>query len=50
MKYLYGDTLMWILLVEYILIAVAFGIDGNYPKVLYFVGAGILTLGVLWMS
>ena len=44
-----GNTLLKILVVEYIIIAVAYIVGGNYPKAVYFIGAVILSLGVLWM-
>lgn len=43
-----GNLLLKVLIAEYILIAIAFGIQGNWAKSLYFMGAVILSLGVLW--
>jgi len=50
MKLLTGNNLIILLMIEYTLVAIAYGFDGNWPKVLYFVGATILSLGVLWMK
>lgn len=44
-----GVTFLKILIAEYIVIAIAFGWQGDWARVLYFVGAIILSLGVLWM-
>lgn len=46
---LWADRLLYINLGWYALLAVAFALGGNYPKSLYFLGAAILTVGVILM-
>lgn len=43
-----GDYLIYLMLALYALAVIGYAWDGNWPKVLYFVGAIILSLGVLW--
>jgi len=50
MKYLDGDLFLIMLLVQYIIIAVLYGVNDNWGKCLYFVGASILSVGVLMMK
>lgn len=45
-----GDTFVKILIVEYAIIVLAYLWQKDYPKVLYFIGAIILTVGVLSMK
>lgn len=45
-----GETLIIILIVEYAIIAAAFGIQSDWARVLYYIGAIIISLGVLWMK
>jgi len=45
-----GDLFVKVLIVEYLIITIAYLIQGNFAKVLYFVGAIILSLGVLMMK
>ena len=42
-----GNFFLKILIAEYIVIAIAFLIQGNMAKAIYFVGAIILSVGVL---
>jgi len=49
-KFLEGDMLLIILLVQYILIGIVYGLNDNWGKCLYFVGASILSIGVLIMK
>lgn len=42
-----GDSLMYLLMVIYLLAAIAYAYEGNYPKAIYFIGAIILSVGVL---
>jgi hypothetical protein len=44
-----GDRLTAALLVAYAVIALAYGIEHNWPKVLYWSGALMITTAVLWM-
>ena len=45
-----GNLLLKILMCEYGVIALVYGIQGNWAKMTYFIGAVILSLGVLWMK
>ena len=45
-----GDTLMVGLIVVYVVLAVIFAFEGNWPRVLYWVSAGLITTSVLWMK
>lgn len=45
-----GDTLLKILLTEYIVIMVAYLFQRNWAKAIYFLGAAIISTGVLWMK
>lgn len=42
-----GDKLVYVMLALYVLAVLGYAYDGNWPKVLYFIGAIILSLGVL---
>jgi hypothetical protein len=44
-----ADNLLLANLVWYIVLASAFGMAGIYPKALYFMGAAVLTIGVVMM-
>ena len=50
MKYLSGNALIILLIVEYIIIAAVYGFEQNWGKFTYFVGATIISFGVLWMK
>lgn len=50
MKFLDGNGLMILLSVEYLLIAAVYGYECNWAKATYFLGATIISLGVLWMK
>lgn len=50
MKFLSGNGLIILLIIEYIIIAVIYGFEGNWAKATYFLGATIISLGVLWMK
>jgi len=43
-----GDLLLKILIIEYTLISLAYFFQGNFAKGIYFIGAIIISLGVLW--
>ena len=45
-----GNRFLIILIVQYVVIAGAYFWERDFPRVLYFVGAAILSLGVLWMK
>ena len=45
-----GTLLMQGLVVFYVVIAVVFAFEGNWPKVLYWISAGLITTSVLWMK
>lgn len=45
-----GGWLLTVLIAEYVIIAVVYLVERDYPKALYFTGAIILSLGVLWMK
>ena len=45
-----GDTFVKILIGAYAVIALAYGVQKDYARVLYFVGAIILSIGVLNMK
>lgn len=44
-----ADNLLIANLIWYIVLACAFGMAGMYPKSLYFIGAAVLTIGVVMM-
>lgn len=44
-----ANGLLWINLTWYIVLALAFGFAGIYPKSIYFAGAAILTIGIIVM-
>jgi hypothetical protein len=41
---------MQALVVVYVIIALVFATEGNWPKVLYWVAASLITTSVLWMK
>jgi len=43
-----SNLLIKILCFEYIILATVCGLEGNWPRVLYWFGAIILNIGVLW--
>ena len=43
-----STTMMLGLVVFYALVAIVSVLEGNYPRSLYWVGAGIITSAVLW--
>ena len=43
-----STTLMMGLLAVYAIIAVVSAFEANYPRCLYWVGAGVITFAVLW--
>lgn len=43
------EKLIWINFGWYVLLAIGFAVAGSYPKALYFLGASILTIGVILM-
>jgi len=43
-----GDLLMKLLLAEYIVIALVYCWESNYPKALYWFSAGLLNISLLW--
>ena len=45
-----GTNLMRILIVEYIVIALAFAYQRNWPKMLYFISAAMISVSVLMMK
>ena len=45
-----GDWLMRVLVVEYVIVALVFASEGNWPRFTYWVGASIITGSVLWMK
>lgn len=45
----FADNLLLINLIWYIALACAFGLAGSYPKSIYFLGAAVLTVGVVMM-
>jgi len=45
-----GTKLLIILIVEYFAISIAYLIQGDYARALYFLGAIVLNFGVLWMK
>ena len=47
--HLVAERLIWVNLGWYVLLSVAFALGGQYPKALYFLGAAILTVGVILM-
>ena len=44
-----GNLLLKVFITEYIIVALVFAWEGSWAKVTYFIGATILSLGVLWM-
>lgn len=44
------DTLLLVNVLWYLLLALAYGTELSWGKVLYFTGAAILTVGVLYMK
>jgi len=47
---LMADRLAGILLLQYVVLAVAYGVQGNWPKMIYWIGAVILLTGVVLMK
>jgi hypothetical protein len=45
-----GQYLVQISIAWYALEALVFAVEGNWPKSTYFLGAAILTVGVVWMK
>ena len=48
-KIMWGNVLMAGLICFYLIIAVVFLVEGNYPKCTYWIGAAIITGSVLVM-
>lgn len=44
-----AETLLYINFAWYVALTLAFGLASVYPKALYFLGAAILTMGVVLM-
>jgi hypothetical protein len=44
-----GNLLLKVLMVEYAVIALVYAWQGNWAKMTYFIGAVIISIGVLWM-
>lgn len=45
----HADKFVYANLVWYVLLAVMLGLGGHYAKCVYFVGAAILTVGIIMM-
>jgi hypothetical protein len=45
-----GNLLMQCLVVVYVIVAVVFAYENNWPKMAYWIGAGIITSSVLVMK
>lgn len=45
-----GDALMQGLVVVYVLVAILYATEGNWPKMTYWIGAAIITSSVLAMK
>lgn len=45
-----GTLLMQILVCVYVVVAVIFGYEGDWPKAAYWVGAAIITSSVVFMK
>lgn len=45
-----GDYLMQALIGAYLMIAIVSGFEGNWPRVLYWISASLLTISVLYMK
>jgi len=45
-----SSALIWLLIVQYVIIALASVAERNWPRCLYFVSAAFISLSVLWMS
>lgn len=45
-----GNKLLLILIAEYSIICIAYLYSKDYARALYFFGAVVLSLGVLWMK
>lgn len=45
-----GNLLLKVLMLEYGIIALVYAWQGNYAKMTYFIGAVIISAGVLWMK
>jgi len=45
-----GIWFVKVMIVEYIVAVILFGIDGDYGRMLYFIGATVLSFGVLAMK
>ena len=44
-----ADKFVWGNLAWYVLLAVMLGLGGHYAKCVYFVGAAVLTVGIIMM-
>lgn len=45
-----GHKFMIALVVQYVITAGVFAYEGNYPKMVYWAGAALITSSVLWMD
>lgn len=45
---MFSDILMKLFLLGYVLCAIASCFEGNYHRALYWVGASVITIAVLW--
>lgn len=41
---------MWLLIAAYGVIVIASAVERNWPRALYFVGAIVISVAVLWMT
>jgi hypothetical protein len=44
------DKLMWTLLCVYVAVALSSALEKRWPLCLYWIGATLLTIGVMWMD
>ncbi len=44
-----ANEFVWVSLVLNVFYALAFAVAGNYPKCVYFLGAAVLTVGLIMM-
>lgn len=45
-----GDRLAWWLIANYVLVGLAYGWAGDWPRVLYWAGATLIVTATVWME
>ena len=47
---MHSGWMIWALIAQYVVIALASAWERNWPRCMYFISAGFISLSVLWMK